>query len=265
MQLQSSEQRRLLGEFIRAHRERRPPENGAGRRRTPGLRREELAARAGISTTWCSWLEQGREVRASPRVLGRLSDALQLSRAERAYLFQLAGRRDPASGDPGPADAPASLDTMVHLVADPAYGLDALYTGCCWNGAAARLFADWLVAGRERNLLRFIFLDPAAPRLIPDWAERARRVTAEFRADFGRSANDPRARALVDGLRSESRFFASVWEAQDVLDREGGARSFVHPADGPVSYRQLTFSPADRPDHKLVVLAPLTSARGRCP
>ena len=108
------DQRRLLGDFVRAHRERVTPEASAARRRTPGMRREELAAKAGISATWCAWIEQGREVQASPDALGRMARALALSRAERAYLFELSGRRDPelAASDPMP-DAPASLRAIV--------------------------------------------------------------------------------------------------------------------------------------------------------
>ncbi|MFO1073884.1 MAG: helix-turn-helix domain-containing protein [Geminicoccaceae bacterium] len=122
-----TDQRRLLGAFIRTHRERVRPEAGGGRRRTPGLRREELAARAGISATWCAWLEQGRAVQASPEALGRLARALALTRAERAYLFELAGRLDPEAPPPRAAEAPASLRALVEAVACPAYGLDQLW------------------------------------------------------------------------------------------------------------------------------------------
>src|SRR5581483_4368725 len=101
-----ADQRRLLGQFIRAHRERLRPESTGTRRRTPGLRREELAARADISVTWCTWLEQGRPVRPSPDTLARLADALALSAAERAYLFQLAGRVDPNAASASASEAP---------------------------------------------------------------------------------------------------------------------------------------------------------------
>ncbi len=253
----TDEQRRLLGEFIRAHRERMPPEGSSGRRRTPGLRREELAVRAGIGTTWCAWLEQGREVNASPEALARLAVALALTRAERAYLFELAGRRDPDAPVPDPAaDAPASLLAMVEAVGHPAYGLDRMWNACCWNGPAAHLFAGWLGEGRQRNLLRYVFDDPSARALIPDWQDRALRILAEFRADYGRSLNDPRARALVDQLRRESPLFAEAWDAQAVAGREGGLRRFNHPQDGDLAFHQHTFTPTDRPDYKLVVLAP---------
>ena len=249
-----ADQRRLLGEFVRAHRARIRPEEAGARRRTPGLRREELAARAGISPTWCAWIEQGRPVQASPETLGRLAVALALSRAERAYLFELAGRLDPAGqSDPVP-DAPASLIALVTAVEHPAYGLDPLWNACCWNEQAAGLFVGWLGEGCQRNLLRFVFLDEAARRLIPEWEERARRILAEFRADYGHNFRD--ARLLVDALRRESPFFAQAWDEQDVQQRAGGLRTFAHPQAGPLRFDQHTFSPADRPDYKLVVLVP---------
>lgn len=253
----AEDQRRLLGAFVRAHRERLPPAGPSLRRRTPGLRREELAVQAGISVTWCTWIEQGRDVKASPQALSRLAHALKLARAERAYLFELSGIRDPEHlpiGDP--ADAPASLAAAVDAVAHPAYGLDRLWNACCWNEAAARLFRDWLGEGRSRNLLAFVFLDPAARVLIPDWQDRAARLLAEFRSDYGHSAADPRARDLVDRLRAESLLFRRIWDAQAVLEREGGLRSFNHSTDGLLRFAQHTFAPSDRPGYKLVLLIP---------
>jgi transcriptional regulator with XRE-family HTH domain len=249
------DQRRLLGDFVRAHRERLRPHGAAGRRRTPGLRREEVAQLSGISTTWYAWLEQGRDISLSPHALGRLAAALRLSRAERAYLFELAGRKDPAAPAlAATADAPASIATAVERLAEPAYGLDPLWNACCWNAAAEHLFEPWL-AGPERNLLRWIFQDEAARRLIDGFEDRARRVLAEFRADFSRSLNDPRMRALVEGLRQASSLFAALWDEQAVLEREGGLRRFHHPEDGTLEFDQFTYSPAERPDCKLVLLA----------
>jgi transcriptional regulator with XRE-family HTH domain len=253
----AEDQRRLLGAFVRAHRERLPPEGPTLRRRTPGLRREELAAQAGISVTWCTWIEQGRDVKASPQALSRLARALKLSRAERAYLFELSGIRDPENPVIGDAaDAPASLAAAVKAVAHPAYGLDRLWNACCWNEAAAHLFRGWLGGDGPRNLLIFVFLDPAAQALIPDWPERAARLLAEFRSDYGHSLADPRARDLVDRLKAESALFRRIWDAQAVLEREGGPRSFNHPTDGLLRFAQHTFTPSDRPGTKLVLLIP---------
>ena len=251
------EQRRALGQFIRSHRERVVPEAPARRRRTPGLRREELAARAGIGVTWCAWIEQGRDVGVSPAALARLAVALALTPAERAYLFELAGRRDPEASRSAPlSQAPEAITALVATLSCPAYGLDRAWNACCWNAPAEHLFVGWLGEGRQKNLLRYMFTDPAARDLVPDWEDRARRVLAEFRADYGRLMTDPALGALVDGLKAESGLFAREWDAQSVMARAGGARTFLHPEDGVLAYAQHTFSPAERPDYKLVVLSP---------
>jgi transcriptional regulator with XRE-family HTH domain len=251
-------QRRLLGEFVRAHRERQRPINAAGRRRTPGLRREELAERAGISTTWCAWIEQGRAVQASPSTLSRLARALALSAAERAYLFELAGCLDPELPPEPAGDAPASLKAAVTGTKHPAYGLDRLWNACCWNPAAASLFRGWLDGDHQRNLLRFVFLDSSARKLIPRWEDRARRLLAEFRADYSHNFRDSRVRTLVETLRRDSPLFAKAWDEQGVQYRSGGVRSFSHPDDGPLRFEQHTFSSSERPDYKLVMLVPIS-------
>jgi transcriptional regulator with XRE-family HTH domain len=252
------EPRRLLGAFLRTHRERLTPQAAGlpalARRRTPGLRREEAAQLAGVSTTWYTWLEQGREVSPSPAALARVAQALQLSPAERAYLFNLAGRRDPASPDAAAA-VPAGLAEAVARFDGPAYGLDRLWNAVCWNLAAERLFVGWL-GGRERNLLRYVFRVAEARTLIVDWTERARRIVAEFRADCSRSLGDPQVGGLVEMLRSEDPVFAQLWDEQGVLAREGGRRLFDHPQEGRLVFEQFTFHPAERPDWKLVLLAP---------
>ena len=217
MQAPGPDQRKLLGDFLRAHRARIHPQAAGvptgGRRRTPGLRREEAAQRAGVSVTWYTWLEQGRAVSASPQALARLAAALDLSRAERAYLFELAGRRDPDSKAAAGGDAPPALAAAVAAFSGPAYGLDRCWTAACWNRAAERLFAGWL-GGAERNLLRYLFRAPEARRLVVGWEDRARRVVAEFRADFSRSLNDPQMRRLVAELRAGDPEFARLWDEQ---------------------------------------------------
>jgi transcriptional regulator with XRE-family HTH domain len=250
----SADQRRLLGEFIRAHRERAQPAESSSRRRTPGLRREELAAKAGISATWCAWIEQGRPVQASSEALGRLSRALSLSRAERDYLFELAGRSHPdIRPDP---DVPTSLLAAVTAVRHPAYGLDRLWDACCWNKPAARLFRGWLNGDHQRNLLRFVFLESSARKLIPRWEDRARHILAEFRADYARNFRDGRVRSFVDSLRRASPLFDAAWNEHDVRHREGGPRIFNHPDEGRRHFIQHTFIPSERPDYKLVLLVP---------
>jgi transcriptional regulator with XRE-family HTH domain len=247
-----------LGDFIRAHRERLSPQAvglpPGPRRRTPGLRREEVAQLCGVSPTWYTWIEQGRPVSASADALARIAVALQLSRAERAYLFELAAQRDPAEPDPAAADAPGTLLDTVNLIAAPAYVLDRQWNALAWNEAAADLFAGWLDGTHERNLLRFTFTSPEARTLIVDWETRARRLAAEFRADSIRHLNDAPTRGLIDLLSGTSDAFARFWASQDVGEREGGRREFNHPRHGRVVYDQITYKPAHREDLKLVVL-----------
>lgn len=260
--METDDQRRLLGRFIRSHREAITPDGPLRRRRTPGLRREELAQRAGIGVTWCAWIEQGRPIAIAPATLGRLADALALTAVERAYLFELAGRRDPQASSPAViAQAPAAISALVQALPFPAYGLDPMWNACCWNDAAAHLFGDWLTAGSTPpNLLRYTFTAASARALLPDWDNRAQRLLAEFRADSARLLDDPRFIALVESLRAASPLFAAEWDAQSVLAREGGLRQFHHPRDGRLIYHQHTLNPAERRDYKLVVLTPFADS-----
>jgi transcriptional regulator with XRE-family HTH domain len=247
-----------LGDFLRAHRERMTPEAAglpAGiRRRTPGLRREELAMLCGISLTWYTWMEQGRDISVSASALARLAVVLRLNQAERAYLFDLAQKRDPASAVAQErAVAPPALIAAINAMTMPAYLLDRAWNASAWNHEAEALFGGWL-DGPDRNLLRFIFLDASARALICDWPDRARRVLAEFRADAGRHLADPAIGGLVAALRRDSAFFASCWDEHAVLSREGGMRSFQHPRRGRLNYEQITLTPSGAPDFKLVML-----------
>jgi len=251
--------REELGEFLRSHRARLTPAalglDPGTRRRTPGLRREEVAQLAGVSATWYTWIEQGRDVSVSPAALGRLARIMRLTAAERTYLFDLAGRRDPdAPPEPALGEETKTLAAIVDTIATPAYVLDRGWTALAWNGAAARLFAGWLDGDADRNLLRYVFLSPAAKTLIADWEARALRLAAEFRADYSRHLAAPDIQALVEDLRHESPFFAHAWQAHAVTDREGGERTFTHPEDGFLRYEQTTFLLARHPDVKLVVL-----------
>ncbi|WP_372396576.1 helix-turn-helix transcriptional regulator [Azospirillum sp. HJ39] len=257
----AADRRHLLGAFLRRHRERLTPaeagfaaKGGSTRRRTPGLRREELAQLCGISPTWYTWLEQGRDVSVSPSALARVAEALHLTAAERAYLFELTRKRDPDAPAVGAADnPPPALLAALSAMTAPAYLLDRLWTAVGWNPAAERLFGGWL-GGAEPNLLRYVFLDHSARSFIQDWENRARRLLAEFRADTARHPDDPAVRALVDGLRQASALFAQLWEDHGVLEREGGMRRFNHPLDGTLMLEQLTLRPGGRSGHTLVML-----------
>jgi transcriptional regulator with XRE-family HTH domain len=254
----SLEQRRAFGDFIRTHREKVTPAAvglpAGGRRRTPGLRREELAQLCGLSTTWFTWIEQGRDVSASPQTLARLAAALKLDRAQRAYLFELAGKRDPDQGRGDSDEIPATIAACVDAIDAPAYILDRYWNARTFNNAAARLFIGWLDQPGERNLLRFTFCNTAARTLICDWEARASRLAAEFRAAISAHINDAKLRTLIAELRRDSDDFTRAWDHHGVLGREGGERTFHHPADGFLRYQQVTFAPANQSDLKLTML-----------
>lgn len=256
----SSEQRRAFGEFVRAHRERVTPAAiglpTGQRRRTPGLRREEVAQLCGLSTTWFTWIEQGRDVSISASALARLSVALRLDRAERAYLFDLAGKRDPDQGKAETGNVSAALAACTEAISAPAYILDRFWNVRCWNAPAARLFTGWLDVPDEHNLLRFTFTHPVARSLICDWEVRARRLAAEFRAASSGHLDDPKLREFVAALRRDSEEFARFWDEHGVLGREGGERTFNHSRAGFLRYEQVTFQVANHPDLKMTMLVP---------
>jgi len=255
------DQRRQLGAFLRARREALPAPTGTGRRRTPGLRREEVAAAAGLSTTWLTWAEQGREMRLTAPALARLALALRLSPAERGYLFELAGTRDPLPpSPPAPTAPPGELLALLRTIRAPAYLLDNLYTARGWNAPALALFTPWYESG-EPNLLRFVFLHEAARRFILDWETRAARLVAEFRLDAAHTQDDTAQAAFIAALRQESPDFARLWTAHGVLAREGGGRGFIHPSRGMLHYEQSTFIPAAHPEYRLVTLLAAETAK----
>ena len=257
--MDKSRSRSMLGAFIRAHRERLPPPaSAAGRRRTPGWRREELAEATGVGVTWITWLEQGRDVSASAQALARLADALRLNPAERASLFDLAGRRDPADVQQVGGDIGQALLGLPALLEVPCYLLDHRWTARAWNVAAQALFVGWLDTDDEdKNLLRYVFATPQARTLIGDWPGRAHRLVAEFRADFSRRPNDGALLDLIEELSQGSPDFARFWREQTVFAREGGLRSFLVPGQGLQHYEQTTLVPASSKDFKLVCLAPV--------
>jgi transcriptional regulator with XRE-family HTH domain len=249
-----------FGSFIRARRERLQPQDvglsAGSRRRAKGLRREELAALCGISPTWLTWIEQGRTQSTSAATLSRISHVLLLSRAEREYLFELAGIHDPekAQHATGP-DVRELVQEAVKVIQTPAYVLDYAWNAIAWNKHASRLFSGWLGPGQiEPNLLHYMFLNPAAREFIVDWPVRAQRLVAEFRGDCRGLLDNVTIANQIASLRKASREFDSFWGTQNVLEREGGERAFVHPKHGRLVLRQLTLRIAHSPDMKLIIL-----------
>jgi len=260
--------RKELGEFLQIIRNRSQPADygfpAGNRRRTKGLRREEIAQLIGISPTWYTWIEQGREVNVSAETLGRLAGTLRLTRSERTYLFEMAGRRDPEASLPEDDHPPPIL---LHLLSDitvPAYLMGRSWDILGWNPQAAELFAGWLDQSDPSlfplpNMLRFVFLRPQTRDFLVDWDVRARRISAEFRADCSTRLEEPILMRLIDELSAGSTEFSHFWQQHDVMERHGGKRSFQHPVRGLVHYEQVTLRPGDHEHIKLVMLRPISA------
>lgn len=252
----------LVGQFLRAKRDQIKPDAvglPAGfRRRAVGLRREEVAALCNISPTWYTWIEQGRTKAVSIETLDAIARGLHLSRAERAYLFELAERNDPNLPMAVNESSP-QLMALVKAIRSPAYILDRHWDAIAWNKSAATLFEGWLNKRKLNssavpNLLRYVFLHPQASKLIVDWKNRAQRLVAEYRADTVSWHDDPVSQTLVNELRRASPVFDEAWKSQQVLSREGGSRTFNHSQMGNCNYEQVTLRVAQHPDLKLVAL-----------
>jgi transcriptional regulator with XRE-family HTH domain len=249
-----------LGDFLRSRRARMRPEAAgfaAGRRRrTPGLRREEVAERAGISTDWYVRLEQGRTVNPSVATVEALAGALGLDAQEQAHLRTLAGHR--------PARAfvretvPSTIRKIVHGLRHPAYVTGRRWDLLAWNDAAGELFCDFGALPRaERNILRFVFIDPRGRALFGDgWANVARAMLAQFRATHDLWAGDPAFAELVDRLRQASPAFAGWWQDHDIRAPLSGRKTLHHPEHGLLRFDHASFQANDDPALKLVIYTP---------
>ena len=206
-----------LAVFLRSHRERLRPADvglpGSGRRRTPGLRREEVAALAGVGLTWYTWLEQGREISVSQDLLLRISKILKLDDAECCHLFLLAQQRPPPiEARHAPGVSPLVQQMMDELERRPAYVTNLRWDVVAWNAAAGRLFGFERNGGAGVNLLRLIFTEPELRRRMARWREEAPRLLAGFRCDLAVAPQDPTMLALVEDLKKRSPDFRLWWD-----------------------------------------------------
>ena len=254
--------RREFGAFLRSRRARLTPSaaglpNGS-RRRTPGLRREEVALLAGVGATWYTWLEQGRDVRPSTEVLGALAEALRLDPAERRHLFVLADRPYPEPRPAGPEEVPEPLIRMLQAMAgQPAYVLGRRWDLLAWNQAALEIFGDFeRLAGDARNLIHLMFTDAAHRARIVDWDELAPLSLAMFRTASAAHPGDPDFARLIALLQETSREFREWWPRQDVLRRPSTVKRIWLPSGEILSFEYMSLDVTDRPGMHLVVCTP---------
>jgi transcriptional regulator with XRE-family HTH domain len=230
------------------------------RRRTPGLRREEVAQRAHVSATWYTWLEQGRGGAPSADVLDRIARALLLTDVEREHLFLLGLGHPPEVRYRAAEGVTPRLQRVLDaLELSPAVVKTATWDIVAWNRAAAAVLTDYgSLAPEQRNVLRLLFCDPRVRAAQFDWESVARFVVAAFRADTVRAGATARVGTLVDELCRLSPEFEAMWRDNDVRTYGEGVKQLRHPIAGPIAFEYSAFAVDGRPDLSLVIYNPAT-------
>jgi transcriptional regulator with XRE-family HTH domain len=232
-----------LAAFLIHHRTKLAPTDvglaTTGHRRTPGLRREEVAALAGVGLTWYTWFEQGRDIQVSESFLLKVAKALKLDDAECSHLFLLAHRRPPPPDTyPWPSINALTQQLLDDLVTRPAYVVNLRWDVIAWNDAANSLFGFSSREATERNVMRLVFADPQLRRRLPAWREDAPKLLTQFRSDLATAPDDPAMLGLIDDLKKLSPDFRRWFEQPGmdsysrgigaILDLNGARLDFAH-------------------------------------
>ncbi|MET4257093.1 transcriptional regulator with XRE-family HTH domain [Bradyrhizobium sp. S3.12.5] len=253
----------LLGTYLKDRRTRLDATAfgfGGGRRRTPGLRREEVAQRANISPTWYTWLEQGRGGAPSADVLDRIARALMLTDVEREHLFLIGlGRPPEVRYQASEGVSPRLQRVLDALETSPAIIRTLIWDVVAWNRAATLVLTDYAkLPPEQRNILRLIFSVPRVRAAQYDWESVARFVVAAFRADAARAGAVSHVADFVDEMCGLSPDFARLWRDNDVRSYGEGIKHLRHPVLGPISFEYSAFAVDGRPDLGMVVYNPAT-------
>ena len=254
-----------LGSYLRNRRARLDPSAFgivSTRRRTPGLRREEVAQRANVSATWYTWLEQGRGGTPSADVLEGIANALALTDVEREHLFLLAQQRPPEVRYHGTEGVTPQLQRVLDsLTLSPAIVRNATWDIVAWNQAATALMGNYAaMAPEERNVLRLLFCNPGARPDMKDWESHARAAVAAFRSEALRAGASNRVKSLVEELIQSSPDFEAMWSDYDVRAYGEGIKHLRHSTAGPITLEYSSFAVDGRPDLSLVIFTPETPA-----
>lgn len=262
--MQNEEHRAELANFLQTRRARLLPEQvglpGGKRRRTPGLRREEVAQLAEISVEWYTRLEQGKDIRVSAKTLEYIARALLLNADERAYLFQLAGQGSaPVQCVADEERIDPSLQRYLDaLGSNPGYVVGKRWDRLAWNTAARAVFDDFpRLPPRERNVMWALFANPARRQLYANWEQVARDALAKFRISYGRYAGDPFLGELVEDLLQVSQEFRLWWPQHMVQRNSDGIKVLMHPLCGRLVLEYHSFQLYERPELRVVVYTPM--------
>lgn len=252
-----------LREFLMSRRARISPAeaglpDGGARRRTPGLRREEVAVLAGVGVSWYQWLEQGRDITVSPQVLDSVGRVLRLSSAERRHLYVLAGLNPPAPEvDPGDRDMCAGLRRLIDAwMPYPAHIMDAYWNLIMYNDTAAAVLG--MRPGLPQNCLVAFFTDPMYRSWTSAWEEVAPQVVAQFRAACSECPDDEGFRAVVEEAKAASAEFTALWERRDIAPGGQIRKEMHHPVVGRLLMESTQLRVPARPDLAIVMHTPLS-------
>jgi transcriptional regulator with XRE-family HTH domain len=231
------------------------------RRRTPGLRREEVAQRAHVSATWYTWLEQGRGGAPSADVLNRISRALMLTDVEREHVFLLALGRPPEARYKAIDGITPRLQRLLDVLElSPALVRSATWDVVAWNRAALAVLGDYAaIEPAQRNILRMMFFNSRVRSAQTDWQSVARFIVAAFRAETARAGATADVTALVDELTRRSPEFAKLWKENEVSTHGGGTKQLRHPTAGTITMEYSAFAVDGRPDLTLVIYNPASA------
>ena len=256
-----------LGDFLRTRRARLTPEDvglpRGSRRKTPGLRRAEVAQMVGVSVDWYTWLEQGRSITPSTQVLERLVQTLRLDTNERTHLFLLAQQQaPPVILRETESVSPALQHFLDQFDTRPAFVSGRRWDILAWNDAGCAVFGDFRLrtAPRERNTVWGIFTNPLSRQFVVNWEEDARHILAQFRSSCGRYPGDAQLTELVHDLMLSSPEFRAWWPDHEVQSGQEGRKTLNHPEVGSLLFERLTFQVFDTPDLKVTVYTPLDEA-----
>ncbi|NOU94633.1 helix-turn-helix domain-containing protein [Paenibacillus sp. LMG 31456] len=252
-----------LAQFLRIRRARISPEQAGlpngGRRRTPGLRRGEVAQLSGVSVDWYTWLEQARNIQVSAQVLENIARALQLDSNERKHLFLLALQQLPADLTPVENTISLTLQNFLDLQGmSPAYVTDQRLNIVAWNKAANLIYGDYgAMSRRERNTVWRTFTSRYVRELLQgNWETHARHRLAHFRASYGKFAGDPWWMELIGDLNQISAEFRAWWPQHDVLNGPEGKKINHHPTAGLLVFDQISFLVSDSPHLTVTINIP---------
>ena len=248
-------------EFLRRCRARLEPEHVGlapeARARGGGLRRQDVAALSGVSASWYTWLEQGRDIRVSDEVLDRVSQTLQLTADERIYLFSLVQRRPPPLGPGMPTECPADVQRMVRNMPMPAVVMNLRCDVLAWNPVNSVIYRDYgAMAPAERNLLEILMVQPVHTMSPAQQEAMGRRLIGRLRFDFSRCSADPQFESLLRRLLALSPVFRKLWRMPDVALRAYGPHTFNHPRFGEVTFEHTSYIPDGHPTLRVVVCTP---------